>query len=383
MASNVASSKPKVFFVINSIAEGGAARSILRIAQGLKGSGFQVKIFTIAADDAYHELLRHQELSGKEGGFVKKISALCLSTFRLSKIIRKERPTTVVSFLPRSNILAVMATLLSGKRGSTKLIVSERIAPSSNFKCWNFVQRNAWRCIVRLFYPFADRVLVSSRFSANELKRFFGLRAQAIPNPIEVKKTIHLSRFSPKHPWGRSKIPFFVSIGRLECSQKDQYTLLRAFALIRKRKKSRLIILGDGPDRKDLENYAKQLGIKNDVLFLGFNPNPFPYLARCTAFIHTAVAEGFGNVIIEALALGKPVIATDCPHGPKEILDNGRFGILVPMGDYKSIASAAIKILNSKKYALKLGTEAKKRAKEFDSKWIIPRYVSFLANHID
>jgi glycosyltransferase involved in cell wall biosynthesis len=143
------------------------------------------------------------------------------------------------------------------------------------------------------------------------------------------------------HPWLKhSSPPVYLSAGRLAV-EKDHATLLRAFALYcQDGRPGRLMILGEGPLRAELQVLSNALGISERVTMPGFVPNPLPYIRRAAAFVLTSRAEGFGNVLVEALGVGTPVISTDCPYGPAEILDHGRYGLLVPCEDPVSLAAA-------------------------------------------
>jgi len=142
------------------------------------------------------------------------------------------------------------------------------------------------------------------------------------------------------HPWfDQPERPVFVTAGRL-VAMKDHETLLRALAIHRKQWSSRLLILGSGPLRERLEALAGELELREAVDFLGFQENPLPYFRRADAFIMSSYSEGFGNVLVEAMACGTPVISTDCPHGPAEILDHGRYGMLVAPRSANALAAA-------------------------------------------
>jgi glycosyltransferase involved in cell wall biosynthesis len=137
-----------------------------------------------------------------------------------------------------------------------------------------------------------------------------------------------------------------VSVGRL-VPVKDPRTLLKAFALLRARRAARLALVGDGEMRAELGELAAELGIADDVAFVGFQDNPIRFIARAAALVVTSRHEGFGNVIVEALAAGTPVVSTDCPYGPAEILEDGRYGRLAPIGDAEAIASAMEEVLDA------------------------------------
>jgi glycosyltransferase involved in cell wall biosynthesis len=137
-----------------------------------------------------------------------------------------------------------------------------------------------------------------------------------------------------------------LSAGRL-VAKKQYGVLLEAFAQLRAQRSARLVILGDGPERGRIEQRARQLGVSDDVRLLGWCENPYPYLQRAAVFAMTSNREGFGNVLVEALRCGCPVVATDCPSGPGEILGGGRFGELVPVGDVPAVAAALARSLDT------------------------------------
>jgi len=149
------------------------------------------------------------------------------------------------------------------------------------------------------------------------------------------------------HQWFRDNIPVILGVGRLT-PQKDFGTLIRAFALVRSEVPARLVILGEGDERKNLEALVADLGLQDSVELLGYVPNPYPYMAAATVFVLSSIFEGFGNVIVEALAAGTPVVSTDCEGGPKDILDYGKYGRLVPVGNPSQLAEAIIGVIKNR-----------------------------------
>src|SRR5262249_37227290 len=142
------------------------------------------------------------------------------------------------------------------------------------------------------------------------------------------------------HPWfAPGSLPVILGVGRLTW-QKDFPTLIKAFALVRSRQPARLLILGEGEKRLELETIVKELGLAADVCLPGYVDNPFAYMHRCSAFVLSSASEGLPNSLIEAMACGAPVISTDCASGTAEILENGRYGPLVPVGDVEAMATA-------------------------------------------
>ena len=160
------------------------------------------------------------------------------------------------------------------------------------------------------------------------------------------------------HPWLKPGAPpVILGTGRL-VTPKDFSTLLRAFARVRVQRKARLVILGEGNRREELESLAQQLGVSADVALPGFVANPYPFMERAAVFVLSSAWEGFGNVIVEALACGCPVVSTDCPGGPSEILDDGAYGPLVPVGDDAAMAEAILAVLESSRDSGRLQARA-------------------------
>jgi glycosyltransferase involved in cell wall biosynthesis len=206
-----------------------------------------------------------------------------------------------------------------------------------------------WPYLQRTFYPWASSVVAVSRGAADDLARTSGLprdRVQVVYNPVITPTMIALAGQTPDHPWfAPGQPPVILGVGRLT-RQKDFPTLLRAFAEVRRRRAARLIILGEGEDRSALEALARELGVAGDVALPGFRDNAMAYMARSALFVLSSAWEGLPTVLIEALAAGTRVVSTDCPSGPREILEDGRLGLLVPVGDPAALAEAMIDTLD-------------------------------------
>lgn len=165
-------------------------------------------------------------------------------------------------------------------------------------------------------------------------------RIAVVANPVDAERIAELAGVRPAHAWLESGAPpVLLSVGKLQ-PQKDHATLLRAFALLRAQRPVRLVILGDGPLPGRLERLARELGIADEVAFSGFVVDPFGWMAQAAAVVSSSRFEGLSNVLIEALAAGATIVATDCPHGPAEVLDHGACGRLVPVGDAAALAAA-------------------------------------------
>jgi len=207
------------------------------------------------------------------------------------------------------------------------------------------------RGLADMLFPKADGIVTVSRGLADELTSQMSIprdRVTPIYNPAFTPDLESLSSATPTHRWLRKKgLSVILAVGRLE-KQKDHPTLLRAFARLAGRPGMRLVILGKGPERASLEALVRELGLEGKVDMPGWEPNPFAFMSRARLFVLSSRWEGFGNVLVESLACGCPVVSTDCPTGPREILEDGRWGALVPVGDDAALAKAMEEALEAR-----------------------------------
>jgi glycosyltransferase involved in cell wall biosynthesis len=229
--------------------------------------------------------------------------------------------------------------------------------------------------LIQRFYPLADCVVGVSAGVAEDLVRDVGVdpsKVRVIYNPI-VTPDLEESASAPvPHPWFEDGSPVFVAAGRLR-PQKDFPTLLRAFARLQGSHGARLVILGEGPERQSLEALTSELGIDGDVELPGATPNPYAYMARATAFVLSSRWEGLPTVLVEALRCGATVIATDCPSGSREILADGRYGTLVPVGDVAALAEAMEAALEGR-----LGSAPDESWQPYEQQAVVERYLEVL-----
>lgn len=259
----------------------------------------------------------------------------------LGRFLRAEKPDILLSNVDLNNVAALLAKAVSFSR--TKVIICQHNPISLNFAaCENWLYRYVG-LMYRVLSPLISRAVAVSDGVARELAETGGLpreRVLTVNNPVMGPDFATRTAEVVDHPWfHQSNQPVFVTAGRL-VAQKDHETMIRALAIHRLRFDSRLIVLGTGPLLDPLMRLTEQLGVASSVDFLGFRANVLPFIRQADAFVLSSRCEGFGNVIVEALGCGTPVISSRCEYGPAEILDNGRFGMLVEPRNPAAFASA-------------------------------------------
>ncbi|MDD3650136.1 glycosyltransferase [Immundisolibacter sp.] len=294
----------------------------------------------------------------------------------LAAYLRHERPAALLSGGEWPNVIALAAKRLAG--GSTRVVVSEHIHVGASTA--GAAQRKRRRLLPRLMarlYPRADAIVAVSEGVRQDLLSRFPLppaRVHTIYNPVITPALLAARDEALDDPWfAPGAPPVLINVAQLRV-QKDQATLLRAFAKVRARRPARLLILGEGNQRPALEALARELGIAADVRLPGFVRNPLAYLRRARLFVLSSAWEGLPTVLIEALACGCPVVSTDCPAGPAEILDHRRYGRLTPVGDADALAAAIEQSLDAPVEHRTL----EGRAFDFSAVAAAPRYLELL-----
>jgi glycosyltransferase involved in cell wall biosynthesis len=266
--------------------------------------------------------------------------------------LRRERPAVLLSDKDRVNRTALLARTLArwGAEVPTRLVFSSGTTISVDLATRGRVERWIQRNSMGRLYPLADQVIVTSAGVADDMAAYTGLPRhliRVVPSPVVPESLFTAKLPRPDHPWfGDPTAPLILSAGEL-CGRKGFDTLLRAFARVRAQRPCRLMILGRGGARDSLLRQGAELGVSADFDLPGYVPEPYAYMAHANLFAFASRWEGLGFVLIEALAVGTPVVSTDCPSGPREILDNGRYGPLVPVGDDAALAEAMIATLDA------------------------------------
>jgi glycosyltransferase involved in cell wall biosynthesis len=315
----------KVAFYLPSLRGGGAERTTLTVAGALAVRGYDVKLILDRPGGELEKAL--------PPGTTRHVLSVARTSFAapaLARWIAKEKPDCVISSLLNNNLVAVAAAILSGSQTRTVLWEHQIYLDNAPLR-----ERLASRLMATL-YPRADCVVAVSQGVGENLRNRFQVESTVIYNPIDLDGVRANAGKEARHDWFENRSsPVVVSAGRLE-APKDFETLLHAVAQL----DTRLIILGEGIDRPKIEKLARDLGIADRCFLPGFVLNPHAWMARADVFVLSSRSEGFGNVLVEALACGVPVISTNCPAGPREILDDGRYGRLVPPSDPGALAQA-------------------------------------------
>jgi glycosyltransferase involved in cell wall biosynthesis len=327
----------RIAIYISSMQGGGAQRATLKTARGIAERGYQVDLVLAHATGPYLA-----EVPPSINIVDLKAATVATSLPALVRYLRKERPVAMLSALNYVNVVAILARRLAGV--PVRLVISERNTASISTK--KFLRARGRLLVpflMKRFYPWADAIVAVSKGVGDDLAHFLHLpseRIRVIYNPIITPELEAKAKAAVTHPWFTpGQPPVVLAVGRLQ-RQKDFPTLLRAFASVREKRASRLLIFGEGPDHGDLEKQKNALGLVNDVCLPGFETNPYAYMANAAAFVLSSQWEGLPGVLIEALYCGAPLVSTDCPSGPREILADGAYGRLVPIGDVEQMAGA-------------------------------------------
>jgi len=276
----------------------------------------------------------------------------------LVRYLRKVRPDGLLSTLAHANLVALWAGRIA--RIPVRIVIREATTTSQVPTNAVPLRSRLVPYLVRRFYPAASAIVAVSEGVAADLVQRSGLpqgRVEVIYNPVISTDLLARAEQQIHHPWfAPDAPPVILSVGRLTRA-KDYPTLIRAFSLVRKKRKARLMILGEGEERGRLELLVRSLGMVCEVDLPGFVPNPFPYMRKAAVFALSSAWEGLPNALIQALALGTPVVATDCKSGPREVLQGGFLGDLVPVGKPELMADAIGRTLLNPRQTERKGLE--------------------------
>ena len=336
-------SAPHVALFLPTLGGGGAERITLNLACGLVARDLSVDLVLVEDEGTYRprvpDAVRVVDLGAKR---VSK------SVLPLRRYLTKERPATLLAAFEHATLAALVAHRLA--RVPTRMVIAVHTTFSIAARGIAMKRRRVQPMMARRLYPLADGIVAVSHGVADDLARTIGLdrgRIDVVYNPVITPELYRQAAEPFSHPWfGDGAVPVVLGVGRLS-APKNFPLLIRAVANVRNRRPVRLLILGEGEDRSALEALVKDRGLTDCVALPGFVDNPYVYMRRAQLLALSSNWEGLPTVLIEALACGCPVVSTDCPSGPSEILDAGTYGRLVPMGDENALAEAIIHSLDN------------------------------------
>ena len=349
-----------------SLTGGGAERVAVNLVEGFVERGLKVDLVLQNAVGTFLAKVPPEVrvIDLKSPGIVPK-------TLALMRYLRQEQPKVLLSLLDNVNS-AGWAQRFTGV--STRVVVSVHNNLSQDFRG---VKGKLKPYLVRFSFPWADEIVAVSQGVAEDLARISGLAKEnirVIYNPVVTPELFEKAKEPIDDPWfAPGEPPVLLGVGRL-VMQKDFPTLIQAFALVRQRCRARLMILGEGEKRPQLEALVRELGLEGEVSLPGFVQNPYAYMARSGVFVLSSAWEGFGNVVAEAMAAGTSVVSTDCQSGPAEILEGGRYGKLVSVGDVAALAEAILATLSQPTDAEVL----RQRSRAFSVDLVVDQYLAVL-----
>lgn len=362
----------RIAIFLPTLGGGGAERVMVSLANAIVARGFAVDLVVANAEGSF---LSHVSPGVHVVDF--RVDRIYKALLPLARYLRSVRPIAMLAAIYHANVIALLARMLACV--PTNVVVSVRSTISEDYRHAHGIAAKVSYALVARLYPFADGICTVSLAASRDLARFAGLpldRVQTIYNPFDLPNIEVRASEKVPHPWlDAGQPPVVLAIGRLT-HQKDFPTLIRAFAQLRKTHYSRLLILGEGELRPLLQGMVSDHGLTaNDIQLPGFVGNPLAWLARSSVFVLSSLWEGLPGVLIEALACGAPVVSTDCPSGPNEILQGGRWGRLVPVGDVNALALAVALTLDTARDQLPNG---RLRAADFAQEHAVDAYLNIL-----
>ena len=353
---------------------GGAERVALNLASGLKNIGCDVTLLVLKKRGSFKgEVPENIDIVELQR------SRMLTSIFALAEVVESKEFDAIISFKNYVNICLLAASLISGRK--TPIIVTEHNHLSTKKPSeGKFIRKKLFhlfsRTLIRFLYPYADHIVGVSKGVANDLQKTAKLSrdVDVVYNPVVSSKLLeHQPSSDHLHPWFSNSEPVIIGVGRLT-EQKNFSLLIKAFRRVNERVPSRLIIFGEGDQREMLESLIKKLNLDDRVSLAGFSDEIFASMSAADLFVLSSKWEGLPTVLIEAMACGTPVVSVDCPSGPDEILESGKWGRIVPMDDAEALVDAMAETLNAENFP-----DVKSRAVDFGFNVAAENYLSLLS----
>jgi len=358
---------PRLVLIIGSLGCGGAARALIEMANHWKALDWDVTLATwsgadvadfYAIDRRINRVMLIERSVPVQASRFEVLRSIAIRMMRLRRLLAFQKPDAVLSFIDVSNVLTILSSTALGVR----VVVSERTNPSQNQTISKF-----WKVLRRLTYRRAAVVVAQTNDAARWLDNHCGVRSLVIPNAIRRMPEVCAAR-----------APLILAIGRLS-PEKGIDTVLRAFALTnRKPHDWRLVIVGDGPERSALIALREQLGLTERADFVGQVSDVEAWLSRAGFVVHASRREGFPNTVLEAMAMGVPVICTDCRSGPSDIIQDGINGRLIAVDDVQALSVAMLELMENPHIRSRFAAEAIKVRNSYEQNMIMERWSAIL-----
>ena len=367
----------KVCFVIPALTGGGAERVMLHILKNIDRTRFMPSLVVFEKKgEMLFDLPTDIDLSVLKSRR-SRYGLQYLIFIKFARLIRKKLPDVIVSFMWYTNVVVVVGRALSGVQ--CPIAVSERygFGPSYEGRLVELLRRLA----VRFLYPRAGMIITNSRKMGRQLKGMSNVADEKIVtiyNPVDICSMEEKAEEGGDHPWCGSPVPVITAVGRLTTQKGFEYLIRAVRLLMSDGVECRLMIMGTGVEETNLRKLVADLNLTDRVVFLGFQKNPYKYLARATVFVLSSLYEGFPNALLEAQVLGVPCVATRCPTGPDEIITDGVNGLLVPPADDEALAGAIRRLLGDKELRDKFSEAGKKKAEQFRVEKIVKQYENLI-----
>ena len=354
-------------FISGALKLGGGQRQLMHLINLLNRKKFQISLY-LFKNSGEHIKDLHSDIRLLTNYY--KVPDNFYNQIKLTrKIIIKESPDIIYTNLAGTNIPALIAQRFIPKKLRAKHVVSVVNNPEK------YSSSNIW--MLNHLLPFADKIVACAEGVNNYIKSNFRVsyeKVLTINNSVDLELAKKQSKKSIDHPWFNQRDPLLITVARL-AKQKGCDVLIKAFGVINEILPCNLIIIGDGPERKDLELLAEDLKVKNRIDFLGFCEDSNAYIKNSDIFILSSRWEGMATVIIEAAAVNTPIIATDAPYGSSDLIKDGFTGFLVPVDDYKNLAIKIKKLLDNKSMSKSFIKNAHKMIKHnFDANIMVSKY---------
>jgi len=366
---------PKISFFMPGLYGGGAEDVVLKLADGFNSRDMSIDLVVVKGEGELQACVpSNVNVVDLDAG------RIATSLVPLIRYIRCVRPSVLISTLTPTNVISILANIAAG--WSTAIVLTEQNTKSTQLERKNLRTR-LFIIAAKFTYSWANQIVAASNQIADDLCsaiQFEREKVEVVYNPVFSEGLHRKADEEVDHPWFRSDVEVLLGVGRLT-PQKDFPMLIRTVARLREDRDVRLLLLGEGEERSHLQDLCRELGIEDHVDLHGFVDNPIKYMAHSDVFVLSSAWEGFGIVVVEALASGAPVVSTCGDEGPGEILEDGRYGRLVPSGDDKALSEAILKTLN---YPDQPATkeERMRRARDFSVEAAIEKYWSIVEQYV-